>query len=405
MWGAFLKPGTTERCRRIGSSHGSVRSPVHWSICMTTLVNLEILDWQEYWIVQMPRQSHFCGSPYYMSPEIFACRPYDMKSDIWALGVVIYEMATLEKPFEATLMHQLVFKIVHGETPDMPHGQYSGELIQLMEAMLEKDANDRPTSSTILAHELFRKTPRLKTPPRIAPKPSSTDTHSRDMSRRMIASKKDASKFDMGSLMSALSVVQAHKKGKAKAAAGKKGGDFVYDRNYGIDSIMKTTFIDKTKADKTIKNIPKGKGVKPSPGGPATESLVVGSRDADVTGDFSTFGAQSSQSMQHMMNLVVRTLTNMFKVRSAASETLVSPETLLLRQIDQLQYHCVRVLGVEKFQKAYDLLGKVKDNKQLEKRLLGAIGEEAFAACGVQLFYCKNFEYNLEKLKDKEWQK
>ena len=36
------------------------------------------------------------------------------QSDIWALAVIVYEMATLERPFDAMLMHQLVFKIVHG---------------------------------------------------------------------------------------------------------------------------------------------------------------------------------------------------------------------------------------------------------------------------------------------------
>ena len=31
------------------------------------------------------------------------------------MGVCVYEMATLERPFDATLMQQLVFKIVHGQ--------------------------------------------------------------------------------------------------------------------------------------------------------------------------------------------------------------------------------------------------------------------------------------------------
>jgi serine/threonine protein kinase len=38
-----------------------------------------------------------------------------IQSDIWAMGVCIYEMSTLERPFDAMLMQQLVFKIVHGE--------------------------------------------------------------------------------------------------------------------------------------------------------------------------------------------------------------------------------------------------------------------------------------------------
>ena len=38
----------------------------------------------------------FVGTPYYMSPEIVNETKYDAKSDIWALGCLIYEMCTLQ---------------------------------------------------------------------------------------------------------------------------------------------------------------------------------------------------------------------------------------------------------------------------------------------------------------------
>ena len=44
------------------------------------------------------------GTPYYMSPELLNNDRYSFKSDVWALGCCVYEMATLRHTFEANNM-------------------------------------------------------------------------------------------------------------------------------------------------------------------------------------------------------------------------------------------------------------------------------------------------------------
>ena len=57
------------------------------------------------------------GTPYYMSPEVCESKPYSYKSDIWALGCILYEMCTRKHAFDSTNLLGLVFQIVQGKYP------------------------------------------------------------------------------------------------------------------------------------------------------------------------------------------------------------------------------------------------------------------------------------------------
>ena len=57
------------------------------------------------------------GTPYYMSPEVCESKPYSYKSDLWALGCILYEMCTRKHAFDSTNLLGLVFQIVQGKYP------------------------------------------------------------------------------------------------------------------------------------------------------------------------------------------------------------------------------------------------------------------------------------------------
>nr|CAB3264293.1 serine/threonine-protein kinase Nek9-like [Phallusia mammillata] len=85
------------------------------------------------------------GTPYYISPEICEGKPYDEKSDIWALGCILYEMATLQRTFEGTNLPALVNKIMNGQIAPI-RGDYSSEMRKLVKDMLHKDPEQRPSA-------------------------------------------------------------------------------------------------------------------------------------------------------------------------------------------------------------------------------------------------------------------
>jgi NIMA (never in mitosis gene a)-related kinase len=90
------------------------------------------------------------GTPYYLSPEIIENKPYSFKSDIWSMGVVLYELCALQPPFTANSLQFLALKIVKGSYPAI-QGNYSKELKGLIFDMLQVDSNKRPSVADILS--------------------------------------------------------------------------------------------------------------------------------------------------------------------------------------------------------------------------------------------------------------
>ncbi|NWI88643.1 NEK4 kinase, partial [Pitta sordida] len=98
---------------------------------------------------QYDMASTLIGTPYYMSPELFSNKPYNHKSDVWALGCCVYEMATLKHAFNAKDMNSLVYRIIEGKLPPMPK-DYSPQLVAIIQTMLSKKPEERPSVKSIL---------------------------------------------------------------------------------------------------------------------------------------------------------------------------------------------------------------------------------------------------------------
>ncbi|CAM1332691.1 Uncharacterised protein g10947 [Pycnogonum litorale] len=89
------------------------------------------------------------GTPYYIPPEICRREPYGFSSDIWALGCITYELATLRKPFVALNIQQLILKIMEAIYSPLPKC-YGPLLHDMVSFLLKLNPRERPSSRQIL---------------------------------------------------------------------------------------------------------------------------------------------------------------------------------------------------------------------------------------------------------------
>ena len=104
----------------------------------------------------------FVGSGYYLSPEIVNGSKYTKKTDIWSMGVMFYEMATLKYPFTVNepFLPALAFKIVSGKYPPLP-ASVPADVRKIVECMLRIEPHERPSAKSLLG-QTFVKTLSLK---------------------------------------------------------------------------------------------------------------------------------------------------------------------------------------------------------------------------------------------------
>jgi len=96
------------------------------------------------------------GTPYYMSPEICQGVPYDAKSDMWALGCVLYKLCALKHMFSGATLQELIQNITTGPTPKIPKC-YSSRIQRVINMLLSKSPEDRPSVNDLLSFPFLQK--------------------------------------------------------------------------------------------------------------------------------------------------------------------------------------------------------------------------------------------------------
>jgi len=92
------------------------------------------------------------GTPEYMSPEQAQGRPVDERTDVWSLGVVLYQMLTGRLPFGGDNPHAILYQVVH--QPPLPASSLNRDLPQAVDKVLGKALEKSPRQRYRRAGEL-----------------------------------------------------------------------------------------------------------------------------------------------------------------------------------------------------------------------------------------------------------
>ena len=100
---------------------------------------------------QLTKTGSTIGTIAYMSPEQLKGEEVDHRTDIWSLGVVLYEMVVGERPYQGAYEHQIIYQILHDEAKleSVP-----GAITGIVECAMQKTVSDRYQKAEELLDDL-----------------------------------------------------------------------------------------------------------------------------------------------------------------------------------------------------------------------------------------------------------
>ena len=112
------------------------------------------------------------GTPSYMSPEQISGRAVDHRTDIFSIGLMLYEMATGRRPFQGRTHEELAASILRDSPPPFTGTDVPAAMAALIERCLAKSTGERIQTAHSLASELRTVNRLLKADVRPASSPS-----------------------------------------------------------------------------------------------------------------------------------------------------------------------------------------------------------------------------------------
>jgi len=127
------------------------------------------------------------GTPAYWCPEQIVGKPQDARSDLFSLGVVLYEMVTGQRPFDADTLQGICSRVLSSTPLPPSHANPSvpAGFDQVVARCLAKDPEKRHPTADALAEDLY---PLARRAPVVAPVPPSNGHGLRDRATRLLRS-------------------------------------------------------------------------------------------------------------------------------------------------------------------------------------------------------------------------